>query len=305
MSQPSPQLVMEAKFRDHSRIEELLDQGVDVDAVDGKGRTALMWAASWGRHDIVRLLLERGAQADIRDGYGETALIKAARRGRTEIVETLINLGGADPRACDNRGKSALDKAQEWGKSAVADLLEPAAEPRLSEFLAEPEQESVEEAPGPITESDLFSALQGPSDVSELDGQSLEAALEEGSLNDTIEVVGLSLYQEDLAEIAEPPEQSEFETGPETVPTEPDRTAGERPSPESPSEDELMALFDSYDELGEGEQEEPVEVEVEGVVPEVDLSEEASVTDDWALAVAGEDEDALELEEDFDPTEDD
>ncbi|MEW6348849.1 MAG: ankyrin repeat domain-containing protein [Thermodesulfobacteriota bacterium] len=323
MSHPSPQLVVEAKFRDRSRIEELLDQGVDVDAVDDKGRTALMWAASWGRHDIVQLLLERGAQADIRDGYGETALIKAARRGREDIVETLINLGGADPRACDNWGKTALDKALDWGKGGVADVLEPAVESPLAELLEAEEHEPVQEHALPISESDLFSALQESSGTAVLDEEGLEAEDEEGPLNDTIEVVGLSLYEEELGETEPDAEDAEFEPASEPVPREPDlpHTGGERPkkrlsvapepdrpaaqsrSSESPSEDDLMALFDSYDELGEGEREEPVEVE--GDVTDVDLSDEATVSDDWALAVAGEDEDLIALDEDDEQTEDD
>ncbi len=301
MSHPSPQLVIEAKFRDRSRLEELLDQGADVDAVDEKGRTALMWAAAWGRHDIVQLLLERGAQSDIRDGYGETALIKAARRGRTDIVETLLNIGGADPRACDNRGKTAMDKALEWGKSGVADLLEPSVDEALTELLEAEEHQPVQDAARQISESDLFSALQESADAPEFD-EKLGSEHEESPLNDTIEVVGLSLYVDDFGETEKTFDQAEFETVAVSVAPELEQPAAARPASESPSEDELMALFDSYDDMAEGGQEDPVEVV--GDVTEVDLSNEAAVSDDWALAVAGGDEDLIALDVEFDPTAD-
>lgn len=42
-------------------VQRLLDQGVDVNARDADGKTALMRAAEAGHTDCIRLLLERGA----------------------------------------------------------------------------------------------------------------------------------------------------------------------------------------------------------------------------------------------------
>src|SRR5690606_8974975 len=45
----------------------LLDLGIDVNARNSEGRTALMGAAHKGRNEIVELLVERGADLDARD----------------------------------------------------------------------------------------------------------------------------------------------------------------------------------------------------------------------------------------------
>ena len=48
-------------------VEMLLDLGIDVDARNAEGRTALMGAAHKGRNEIVQLLVDRGADLATRD----------------------------------------------------------------------------------------------------------------------------------------------------------------------------------------------------------------------------------------------
>jgi ankyrin repeat protein len=55
-------------------IALLLDAGVDVNAVDGAGRTAIHGAAMWGLDQVVRFLAERGAKLDVKDKRGFTPL---------------------------------------------------------------------------------------------------------------------------------------------------------------------------------------------------------------------------------------
>ena len=55
-------------------VKYLIDSGADVDVVDEKGKTALMWAAQHGRPAMVKALLRRGADARRRDRKGRTAL---------------------------------------------------------------------------------------------------------------------------------------------------------------------------------------------------------------------------------------
>jgi len=45
----------------------ILDAGVDVNAADGDGRTALHGAAHKGRNEVVQLLIDRGAKLDAQD----------------------------------------------------------------------------------------------------------------------------------------------------------------------------------------------------------------------------------------------
>jgi ankyrin repeat protein len=55
-------------------ITLLLSAGVDVNAVDGVGRTALHGAAMWGLDQVVKCLAERGAKLDVKDKRGFTPL---------------------------------------------------------------------------------------------------------------------------------------------------------------------------------------------------------------------------------------
>jgi ankyrin repeat protein len=47
-------------------VQWLIAAGVDVNAVDGDGYTALMLAAQGGLDELVRLLLENGADPNVR-----------------------------------------------------------------------------------------------------------------------------------------------------------------------------------------------------------------------------------------------
>jgi excisionase family DNA binding protein len=74
---------------DTGQAQALIHDGVDVNARDAFGRTALIIAASQGHTYIVQVLLEQGADADIRDSVGTTALIAAEARGYTRIASLL------------------------------------------------------------------------------------------------------------------------------------------------------------------------------------------------------------------------
>jgi ankyrin repeat protein len=81
-------------------IEICIENGVDVNAVNDKGETALHGAATSGRDEVVKYLVEKGAKLDVKDKEGRTPLDVAmgvgARAGRAHdsTAELLKKLGG-------------------------------------------------------------------------------------------------------------------------------------------------------------------------------------------------------------------
>lgn len=69
------------------------EKGVDIDAQNDRGRTALMEASIRGNLYIVRVLLTHGAQPNIRDNEGNTALMMASRRGSINVCRELLSHG--------------------------------------------------------------------------------------------------------------------------------------------------------------------------------------------------------------------
>lgn len=75
-------------------VKMLLEEcGVDVNSTDGKGHTALTWAAKRGHVDIVRLLVQRGGKVDYEDTTSRNPLSWAAECGELDIVQMLLNEG--------------------------------------------------------------------------------------------------------------------------------------------------------------------------------------------------------------------
>ena len=98
--------------------------GVDVDAIDQIGYTALMRAAENGRTDIVNALAgTHSANVDAADEYGWTALMRAAYNGHTHIVNVLAGTYNANVEAANKRGNTALIFAAIQGHTATVNAL--------------------------------------------------------------------------------------------------------------------------------------------------------------------------------------
>lgn len=117
-----------AQQDDTSRVRTLLNQGVDPNAHDEYGVTALRIVASsdvpWSRSnlDIARLLIAHGAKVNQADAAGVTPLEAAACGGHADMVRLLL-AHGADPDAKDNDGETARACAAEHNHPDVVALL--------------------------------------------------------------------------------------------------------------------------------------------------------------------------------------
>ncbi|MFJ5120884.1 ankyrin repeat domain-containing protein [Kitasatospora sp. NPDC088548] len=96
-----------------SEIEMLLGSGVDVNAGDSNGFTALHLAAQECQVNAARALLDGGALVDQKNRFGNTPLFVAVfnSRGRSEMIE-LLRSRGSDPHAENNSGQTPLGLAR-------------------------------------------------------------------------------------------------------------------------------------------------------------------------------------------------
>ena len=84
-------LIKAARDGDLQQVQELLDNGADVDAKNENGVTALMEAYGGGHIEIMKLLLESEADVDAKDiRTGTTILMAASTMGQAEIVKLLL-----------------------------------------------------------------------------------------------------------------------------------------------------------------------------------------------------------------------
>lgn len=74
-------------------IRLLLAGGLDIDAKDAQGRTALYEAAWGGAVDAIKLLLDKGANIHAKDARGRNALQIDIWKRRKETVELLVSRG--------------------------------------------------------------------------------------------------------------------------------------------------------------------------------------------------------------------
>ena len=80
---------------DVDAVRRLIDLGLDVDAVDSQGCTALLRAAGGGHKALVKLLLARGADPAIAAATGATPLSAAVSMRQAEIVDLLLQAGAS------------------------------------------------------------------------------------------------------------------------------------------------------------------------------------------------------------------
>src|SRR5437867_12683894 len=90
-----PDSIADAAMRgDRADVLAMIKQGVDVNAPQGDGVTALHWAARNGDADLVKALVAAGARARVGTQFGAyTPLHLAAERGSASIVKALVGAG--------------------------------------------------------------------------------------------------------------------------------------------------------------------------------------------------------------------
>jgi ankyrin repeat protein len=115
--------LMEASIMGHGKIVDyLIDAGATVDQTAESGITALWLAAGEGQTDVLKTLLKKNADASNTRSDGITALMTAAVGGHVDAVKLLLE-NAADPTAADKDGLTALMNAAEKGSVEVLKLI--------------------------------------------------------------------------------------------------------------------------------------------------------------------------------------
>lgn len=103
-------------------VEDLLEEGTDLDSKDVMNRTPVFYASEAGHYGIVQHFLEAGTILVTRDTKGQTPLSQAAVNGHKALVKLLVERGAdVDPK--DGEGRTPLSWAAAKGHKAVVELL--------------------------------------------------------------------------------------------------------------------------------------------------------------------------------------
>jgi len=103
-------------------VQELINEGENVNGHDSDGFTALHRACAIGDDQVVQVLLNNKADPNIADSCGDTSLHWACFCGHVSTV-TLLLENGADPNHPSSDGKTALDAAREEGHTGIVRAL--------------------------------------------------------------------------------------------------------------------------------------------------------------------------------------
>ena len=105
-------------------LDRLLGEGVDVQAEDQGGRTALHVAAAEGYLDACRSLLQRDTSLLARcTKAGNTPLHRAAAYGHAPIVSLLHSANSSSLNALNKEGATPLSRAARWGHGEAVKVL--------------------------------------------------------------------------------------------------------------------------------------------------------------------------------------
>ena len=111
-------IVVAVELGNIEAVKQHLNDGTEVNAKGGTGKTPLHWAAIEGQEEIVELLIAKGANVNAKADEGNTPLHTAALNNREEVAELLI-AKGADVNAKCVNGGTPLD----WTDGETATLL--------------------------------------------------------------------------------------------------------------------------------------------------------------------------------------
>lgn len=127
-------LIEAAKRQDIQAVRGLLKQGVDVNATQGDGASALHWAAYRDDVPLAELLLKAGAKVGAANDLGVTPLFLACGNASGTMVTRLLAAGASPNVSLTANGETPLmTAARAGGTSAVEALIARGADVNAAE----------------------------------------------------------------------------------------------------------------------------------------------------------------------------
>jgi uncharacterized protein len=117
-----PPLVEAARRSEGAVLRALLQKGVNVNAAEADGTTALHWASYRDDIESAGLLIRAGAKVNAANDLGVTPLWTASLNGSEAMVRRLLD-AGANPNAALLAGETPVMVAARSGKPRVVELL--------------------------------------------------------------------------------------------------------------------------------------------------------------------------------------
>jgi ankyrin repeat protein len=116
------ELISVVRYGDREGLAALLKKGVDVNATEADGSTALMWASYRDDEESAALLIQAGAHVNIANELGATALWAASMNGSAVMVGRLLQ-AGANPNLALIAGETPVMVASRSGSAGVVEQL--------------------------------------------------------------------------------------------------------------------------------------------------------------------------------------
>lgn len=110
------------KSKNRNKITQFINRGIDVNAKDEYGWSALMYTTDTDDYKTARLLIDSGADINIQDEDGQTPLMNSAFVNAKKTAELLIS-HGAKVNIKDNNGQTALMLAALSNSKGIGKLL--------------------------------------------------------------------------------------------------------------------------------------------------------------------------------------
>ena len=112
-----------AEKNDVATIQKLIQEGVNIESIDARRRTALMMATHQQNNEAAKVLIEKGANVNALDDLHDSPFLYAGASGYTQIVSYCLQ-HGADFTVFNRYNGTALIPACERGHvETVKELL--------------------------------------------------------------------------------------------------------------------------------------------------------------------------------------